>query len=454
MVVQAMTQDVATAKKVLIVGLGKTGLSCARYLTRLGMQVAITDDRPTPPGLTAVQEEMPDTALFLGRFEPDAFDHAEQIVVSPGVSLKHPLISEARARGIEVIGDIELFARAVQAPVVAITGSNGKSTVTTLVGEMARAAGMDVKVGGNLGTPALDLLDPDGSEPELYVLELSSFQLESTFSLRPHAAVVLNISPDHMDRYSGMDEYAKAKQRIYLNAETQIVNLDDAYAARLADAQRRCVSFGVQAPVGGSYGVASVAHREWLMVGDERLLPVSDIRMPGKHNLSNALAALALGDAAGIGREAMFETLRTFGGLPHRTQWVGESRGVIWYNDSKGTNIGATLAAVQGMDRPVVLIAGGQGKGADFRIMREALVNRLRAVVLIGDDAPALATALQGVAPLVQADSMEAAVKLAGELAQPGDAVLLSPACASFDMFKGYDHRGEVFMDAVRRLLK
>lgn len=454
MVVQPMTQDAAAAKKVLIIGLGKTGLSCARYLTGLGMQVAITDDRTLPPGLAAVQEEMPDTALFLGRFEPEAFDHAEQIIVSPGVSLKHPLISEARARGVEVIGDVELFARAIRAPVVAITGSNGKSTVTTLVGEMARAAGRVVKVGGNLGTPALDLLDVNGSEPELYVLELSSFQLESTFSLAPRAAVVLNISPDHMDRYSGLDEYAKAKQRIYLNADTQVVNLDDTYAARLADAQRTCVGFGVRAPVADSYGVTSIAHRDWLMAGDERLLPIDDIRMPGKHNLSNALAALALGDAIGLNREAMFETLRTFGGLPHRTQWVGESKGVVWYNDSKGTNIGATLAAVLGMDRPVVLIAGGQGKGADFRMMRDALADRVRAVVLIGLDAPLLATALAGIAPLVHADSMEAAVKLAGELAQPGDAVLLSPACASFDMFKGYDHRGEVFMAAVRSLLK
>ncbi|MBI5462617.1 MAG: UDP-N-acetylmuramoyl-L-alanine--D-glutamate ligase [Gammaproteobacteria bacterium] len=451
--------NVQAAKKVLVVGLGKTGLSCACYLSRLGFQVAVTDDRQDPPGFAALRDDLPDVALFLGRFEPDAFANAEQIVVSPGVSLKHPLIGEARARGVEVIGDIELFARAAKAPVIAITGSNGKSTVTTLVGEMARAAGVNAKVGGNLGTPALDLLPANATEavaePDLYVLELSSFQLESTFTLAARAAVVLNISPDHMDRYSGLDDYAKAKQRIYRNAEMQVVNLDDAYAARLADAQRNSIGFGVQPPSAGNYGVCEVEGRSWLMRGDERLMPASEIRMAGRHNLSNALAALALGDAVGLPREAMFETLRTFGGLPHRTQWVAEANGVVWYNDSKGTNIGATLAAVQGMDRPVVLIAGGQGKGADFRLLREGLAGRrLRAAVLIGEDAPLIEAALQGMTTLVRADSLENAVQAAAELAQPGDAVLLSPACASFDMFKGYDHRGDVFMDCVRRFVK
>jgi UDP-N-acetylmuramoylalanine--D-glutamate ligase len=462
--------DERAPKKVLVIGLGKTGLSCARYLTRLGEQVAVTDDRMDPPGLAVLADELPDVALFLGRFEPDAFAHAEQIVVSPGVSLRHPLISEARARGIEVIGDIELFARAVRGgtsvagggmpgataagvPVIAITGSNGKSTVTTLVGEMARAAGRAAKVGGNLGTPALDLLSDAEDQPELYVLELSSFQLESTFTLAPRAAVILNISHDHMDRYSGLDEYAKAKQRIYRNAEVQIVNLDDAHAARLADTARDCIGYGLQTPQTDSYGIAEHNGQVWLMHGAQPLLPAGEIRMAGRHNLSNALAALALGDAVGLSRAAMCETLRTFGGLAHRTQWVAESNGVVWYNDSKGTNIGATLAAVQGMDRPVVLIAGGQGKGADFRMLRDGLQGKVRAVVLIGEDAPLLETALQGVTQLVRADSMETAVAHAARLARPGDAVLLSPACASFDMFEGYDHRGQVFMDAVRRLL-
>lgn len=451
---QFQVMDDKAPRKVLVIGLGKTGLSCARYLARQGHQVAITDDRLDPPCLSVVQDELPDVALFLGRFDPDAFEHAEQIVVSPGVPLTQPLISAARKRGVEIIGDIELFARAAVAPVVAITGSNGKSTVTTLVGEMARAAGRNVKVGGNLGTPALDLLPTDGAEPDLYVLELSSFQLESTFTLAPRAAVILNISPDHMDRYATLDEYAKAKQAIYRNAQLQVVNLDDAYAARLADANRPSIGFGVQPPSFGNYGVRDFGTQAWLMHGDERLMPVADIRMAGRHNLSNALAALALGDAIGLPHKAMIDSLRTFGGLPHRTQWVAESKGVIWYNDSKGTNVGATLAAVLGMDRPVVLIAGGLGKGADFSMLRDALKGRVRALVLIGQDAPQLEAALRGVAAIVRAESMESAVKLAAEIAQPGDAVLLSPACASFDMFKGYDHRGDVFTDAVRRLLK
>ena len=446
--------DVKAPKKVLVIGLGKTGLSCARYLSRLGRQVAVTDDRSEPPGLAALSDELPDVALFLGRLEPAAFEHAEQIVVSPGVSLKHPLISEARARGVGVIGDIELFARVATAPVIAITGSNGKSTVTTLVGDMARAAGRAVKVGGNLGTPALDLLPLSGSEPDLYVLELSSFQLESTFSLAPRAAVILNVSPDHMDRYSNLDDYAKAKQRIYRNAELQIVNLDDPLTARLADASRRHIGFGLQPACEGDYGIQMFDGEAWLSYGEERLLRASEIRMAGRHNLSNALAALALGAAAGLPRQAMFETLRLFGGLAHRTQWVAERDGVVWYNDSKGTNIGATLAAVIGMDRPVVLIAGGLGKGADFRMLREPLQGRVRAAILIGQDAALIETALQGAVATHRADSMEQAVSLAAKLAEAGDAVLLSPACASFDMFNGYDHRGEVFMDAVRRLLK
>ncbi len=449
-----MSMTAQAPNKVLVIGLGKTGLSCARYLSRHGFQVAVTDDRQTPPGLATLQEELPDVALFLGRFEPDAFASAEQIVVSPGVSLSHPLISEARARGVEVIGDIELFARANSVPVIAITGSNGKSTVTTLVGEMARTAGRNVKVGGNLGTPALDLLPVDEPEAELYVLELSSFQLESTSSLAVRAAVILNISPDHLDRYSGIDDYAKAKQRIYRNAELQVVNLDDDYSARLADAVRPSVGFGVQLPSGGNYGVADVDGQPWLMRGTQALLPVAAIRMAGRHNLSNALAALALGEAVGLPQAAMFETLRTFGGLAHRTQWVAEANGVVWYNDSKGTNIGATLAAVQGMDRPVVLIAGGQGKGADFSLLRDGLRGRLRGAVLIGEDADKIEAALQGVCELQRADSMEAAVQRAASLAQSGDAVLLSPACASFDMFKGYDHRGDMFMAAVRRLVQ
>jgi UDP-N-acetylmuramoylalanine--D-glutamate ligase len=434
--------------------MGVTGISCARYLRVQGVSLRMVDSREQPPMWTDVQQQFADCDLRTGNFKPEQLMNVNRVLLSPGISLSHPFIQLAIQRGIEVIGDIELFAQHVNKPVIAITGSNGKSTVTTLLGEMLECAGLKVAVGGNLGTPALDLLPDSAQQPDLYVLELSSFQLESTFTLAPRAAVILNISPDHLDRYSGLDDYAKAKQRIYRNAELQIVNLDDAYAARLADANRPSVGFGVQPPLAGNYGVRDVAGRSWLMHGEEPLLPATEIRMAGRHNLSNALAALALGDALGLDREAMFETLRTFGGLPHRTQWVAERDGVVWYNDSKGTNIGATLAAVQGMDRPVVLIAGGLGKGADFRLMRDPLMGRLRAAVLIGEDAPLLEAALQDATEIVRADSMESAVRAAAELAQPGDAVLLAPACASFDMFNGYDHRGDVFMDAVRRLVK
>lgn len=441
--------DSVEQRKVLVVGLGKTGLSCARFLSRLGCQIAVTDNREQPPGLEEIRRELPDIALFVGQYEAAAFENADQIIVSPGVPMTHPLLLEARSRGIEVIGDIELFARHVKAPVVAITGSNGKSTVTTLVYEMVRQAGRKVLVGGNLGTPALDLLAQP--QPDLYVLELSSFQLETVSSLQLATAVILNVSPDHMDRYQGFDDYAAAKARIYRHAVTQIVNLDDPMVVRLTDKNRPVLGFTLNAPGEGEFGVASTSQGPVLAFGDETLLPVSEIRMAGRHNQANALAALAAGHVLGLPRIAMLETLRTFGGLPHRTEWVTQVAGVDWYNDSKGTNVGATLAAISGFDHPVVLIAGGQGKGADFSPLHDVVCSKARAVVLIGQDAALIEQALQGCTPVVHAGSMDEAVQQAAKLAQPGDVVLLSPACASFDMFNGYEDRGEKFVEAVGR---
>lgn len=442
--------------KVLIVGLGKTGLSCARYLASQGVEVAVVDSREQPPALETMRQELPDVAVFTGGFDERVFAHAEQLVVSPGVSLREPAVAHALARGVPVLGDVELFARAARAPVIAITGSNGKSTVTSLVGEMVRAVGLEVRVGGNLGTPALELLRDQ--EPDFYVLELSSFQLETTSSLQPVAAAVLNVSADHMDRYESLNEYAAAKQRIYHAAATRVLNRDDALVSAMAESSAEAggeiVWFGLETPRSDrEYGLACTGDDCWLARGKERLLPESALRMRGRHNVANALAALALANAAGIDGEQALQVLREFPGLAHRSQWVAERNGVTWFNDSKGTNVGATLAAVSGMPDKVVLIAGGDGKGADFSSLRPVLAQKGRAAVLIGRDAPRLEQALQGALPLVRAADMQEAVAQAAQWAQPGDTVLLSPACASLDMYRNYEHRGEVFMEAVQELL-
>jgi UDP-N-acetylmuramoylalanine--D-glutamate ligase len=445
--IDMVKQDTQQALRTLVVGLGATGVSCARFLSRSGVPVAVTDSREHPPGLETLQRELPDVALFLGGFDEQAFARAERIVVSPGVSLREPLLAEARARGVEVIGDIELFARHVSAPVIGITGSNGKSTVTTLLGLMLRQAGRNARVGGNLGVPALDLVTDD--EPDLYVLELSSFQLETVHSLSCLAAVVLNVSADHMDRYNSLGDYAKAKQTIYHHARLQVVNRDDKFAAALAHEHAPVVGFGLGEPQGNDYGLRRAGDAMWIAHGDTTLMPVAELRMPGLHNLANALAALALGDAAGLPVEVMLQALREFQGLPHRTEWVGEYQGVRWFNDSKATNIGAALAAVQGFEGPLVLIAGGQGKGADFSELAAGLDTRVRHVILLGEAADEIEAALQGRIPVSRAADMTEAVQLAAARAQPGDTVLLSPACASFDMFNGYQQRGEQFVKAL-----
>lgn len=435
-------------QRVLIVGLGSTGLSAARFLAARGAALAVTDSRPEPPALAELKEELPDVAVFLGGFDAGAFERADCVVLSPGVSPHEPAVAAAQARGTPVIGDIELFARYAQAPVVAITGSNGKSTVTALLGEMARAAGREVRVGGNIGTPALELLQ--STEPDLYVLELSSFQLETTESLDARAAVVLNVSEDHLDRYAGLDEYAATKARIYQGSGVMIVNADEPRVAPMSRTDRRLARFALTPPAAGDYGLCADAGREWLCRGAERLLPADALPLSGRHNLANALAALALAEAVGLPRDAQLRALRRFGGLPHRMQWVAERDGVTWFNDSKATNVGAALAAIAGAPgERLVLIAGGEGKGQDFRPLRAAMQTRGRAAVLIGRDAVRIEAALDGVVPVAHAPDLPQAVALASGLAEPGDSVLLAPACASFDMFRGFEHRGEVFMAAV-----
>lgn len=441
--------------KTLVVGLGKTGLSCARYLRRQGVPVAVVDSRQTPPGLEDARLEMPDLALFLGGFDSDVFAAAEQLIVSPGVSLRETAIAAAAERGVPVHGDIELFAKAAKAPVAAITGSNGKSSVTTLVGLMARLAGVRAAVGGNLGQPALDLLD-DGVE--LYVLELSSFQLESTSSLEAKVATVLNVSADHMDRYRDLAEYAGAKARILRGASTAALNLDDPHVRLMAGIAQLDQGFGLGAPKNDAdYGLVEYAGEPWLVRGTTPLMPAREVAAKGRHNLSNALAALAMGEACGLPDIAMQEALRTFRGLPHRTSLVATKGGLDWYDDSKGTNPGATVAALNGLIDPsgfarAVLIAGGDCKGADFESLATAVERAARAVVLIGRDAPLIERVVKGRVRTLKAKDMVDAVRLAFEAAQPGDCVLLSPACASFDMFDNYEHRGRVFAAAVREL--
>ena len=440
-------------KRILIVGLGATGLSCARFLNAQGAEIAVTDSRSAPPGLEILRDELPDIAVFVGGFDADAFMSADVLVVSPGVSLREPLIIEARARGVEILGDIEIFAHYAQAPVIAITGSNGKSTVTSLVAEMARESGLRTAMGGNIGTPVLDLL---AEQPDLYVLELSSFQLETTTSLEPAAAVILNISEDHMDRYSSLSDYTAAKVRIYHGEGSLVVNRDDALVrATLAMVQhgRPIVRFGLEKPAAEDFGLCDHEDETWLCRGQEPLLPERELKIKGRHNTANALAALALGQLAGLKREAMVSVLRRFPGLPHRCQWVRERQGVIWFNDSKATNVGAALAAIRGIPaNKLVLIAGGQGKGQDFTPLRDAVTEHCRAVVLLGEDAVRLQQDLADTVPLILVNSMSEAVIEAAKLARADDAVLLSPACASFDMFSNYVQRGERFIQAVEAL--
>ncbi len=447
-----MTEMFDKTCRTLVVGLGETGLSVARFLSRQGVPVAIVDSREQPPGLERLRTELPDdVALFLGEFNAGAFERAQQIVISPGVSMQEPQIAAAVARQVPVIGDIELFAQTVTAPVIAVTGSNGKSTVVTLLGAMARRAGLDVRVGGNIGTPALDLIKDE--EPDLYVLELSSFQLETVHSLRPRAAVVLNVSADHMDRYHDLQAYAAAKQSIFRQAALQVFNLDDPVVAALVDRACPHVGFTRQQPAANDYGLVEVDAVTWLVHGESRIMPASSICMTGQHNLTNALAALALGEAAGIPLHNMIETLAEFQGLPHRMQYVAEQGGVRWFNDSKGTNVGATLAAIEGFDEKLVLIAGGDGKGADFSPLAAVMQRKGRGVVLIGKDAALLETVLQGVVPVRHAADMPQAVRLAAEMVCPGDCVLLSPACASTDMYRNFEARGDAYVQAVQGYL-
>ena len=401
-----------------------------------------------------MQRDYPQVEVRCGELDVEFLCRATELYVSPGLALATPALQQAAARGVQMSGDIELFARHAKAPIIAITGSNAKSTVTTLVGEMAKAAGKKVAVGGNLGTPALDLLADD---VELYVMELSSFQLEATHSLNAEVATCLNVSEDHMDRYSGMQAYHLAKHRIFRGARQVVVNRDDALSRPLQADQLPCWSFGLSKPDFNGFGLIEEAGEKCLAFQFDALLPVRELKIRGAHNQSNALAALALGHAVGLPFAAMLEALKHFTGLAHRCQWVGELRGAHYYDDSKATNVGAALAAIEGLGADIngklLLIAGGDGKGADFSALRVPVAHYCRAVVLLGRDAARLAEALDGAAVQVRVNSLEEAVAQCAALAQPGDAVLLSPACASLDMFKNFEERGRLFAQAVGGLI-
>jgi UDP-N-acetylmuramoylalanine--D-glutamate ligase len=405
--------------------------------------------------MAKLRELDPGIRLSAGGLDTKLLDGAVCVVASPGVSLNLPFFIEARRRGLEVVGDIELFARAVDAPVAGITGTNGKSTVTTLVGRMAARAGIKARVGGNLGEPALDLLTAARSDvrrTELYVLELSSFQLEATNSLDLRAATVLNVSPDHLDRYATVADYAAAKARIFARCDVGVINLDDPLVMAMPRPGQRALSFSLRASIGADYAVASRDGHWWLTHAGTPLIAVSGMKIKGLHNAANALAALALGEALGLPMPAMLAELADFPGLPHRSQWVADISGVTYIDDSKGTNVGATIAAVSGMSGPLVMIAGGDGKNQDFAPLAEAFRGKVRHTVLIGRDSGAVARALRGVGTTETCGSLEEAVRAAARAAQPGDTVLLSPACASLDMFRDYTHRGAVFTQAVKEL--
>jgi len=443
---------IVSDRRTLIVGLGKTGLSCVRYLSGQGREIAVADSRLQPPGLDELKAGWPDVPVYLGDFDEALFAGFNELVVSPGISIAEPAIAGAAARGARIRGDIDLFADAADAPIIAITGSNGKTTVTTLVGEMARAAGRNVQVGGNIGTPALDLLDQGA---DLYVLELSSFQLETTEELGALAATVLNVSDDHMDRYPDKMAYFQAKQRIYRGCKNAIVNLDDALSTPMARDTLRFLCFGFNRVNPETFSTRDDDQGTWITWGLDNLLLASELQLMGRHNISNVMAALALGHAAGLAMEPMLEVARSFRGLPHRCEFVRNLNGVDYINDSKGTNVGATVAAIESLvpdSGKVILIAGGDGKGADFQPLAEPVAACCRALVLIGRDAGKISEAVGVSVPQYRATSLQEAVSLARQAAEPGDRVLLSPACASFDMFQDYNDRGEQFRALVEGL--
>ena len=432
----------------LVAGLGKTGLSIARYLKRNNEDAIFYDTRTEPPGLDELRAVWPDAKLLLGAATLPA--GVERIIASPGIEPRHALMRAAEVHGIEVMSDIELFTSEADAPFVAITGTNGKSTVTTLVYYMCSADGRKVLAGGNLGEPALDLLGDD--RPDVYVLELSSFQLKRTWNLPASVSVLLKMSPDHLDWHGSLEDYEASKYRIFREAKAAVINRADARAVDAVSGIDHVVSFGMDEPEDGHFGIRSEDDRRFLAFGETLLIAVDEMALFGLHNQANALAAMAAGEALGLSQRAMLEVLVEFAGLPHRMQWVRRWQDVDYVNDSKATNVAAAIAAVNSVEGSVVLIAGGDGKGGDFAELADGIDAKLAGAVLIGKDAEAIGDALDVMTPIEFAGSMESAVVAASDLAAPGTTVLLAPACASLDQYANYVARGDAFIEAVREL--
>jgi len=451
---------IASDQLKIVIGLGLTGVSCAKLLARNNERFMVVDTRENPVNLAAFQQEYPDVKVLLGALDKELLASASELVLSPGIAKDDPAIAYAVANGTKLVGDIDLFCRQISAPIIAITGSNAKSSVTTLVGEMAKHAGLNVGVGGNIGLPVLDFLNMP--EKDLYVLELSSFQLETTNDLRAEVACVLNLTPDHLDRYDNdFQKYYQAKHRIFKGCNKVVENLDDPLTHPLVAKQVKITGFRMGESDFSIFGLISQLEqgelREYLALAKKPLLACDNIKLPGRHNVINALSALALGSQAGLPLDAMLKAIESFGGLEHRCQLVATKAGVNYFNDSKGTNVGATVAALEGLGptlatgKKVVLIAGGDGKGANFDDLAAPIKRHVQSLILIGNDAKRIANAVN-FDQVHFASTMQDAVQQAATLAQPGEIVLLSPACASFDMFDNYNQRGEVFSKAAQNV--
>ena len=450
-----MSDIIVTNRKTAILGMGATGISVASFFASKDMPFDFADSRNVPPNIDLVKVNYPQAEIALGSFDTDFLCRYDRLIVSPGISLAESALVKAKQQGVELLGDLELFLEQAEAPVVAITGSNGKSTVTALLGKMAADSGISVGIGGNLGTPMLDLLD---HSHKLYVIEVSSFQLELLNDSRGAISCLLNISPDHLDRYKNLQEYHTAKHRIFRGASKVIVNREDVLTRPLISTQIPMIGFGLNQPDLGSFGILEGIKDGYLSYGIERLMRVDQVALKGTHNIANALAALALGYSVDLPMQGMLDTLKTYKGLPHRCQSIAQINNVSFINDSKATNTGATIAAIKGFGNPnsknIVLIAGGQAKGQDFSSLSAEITAFVKLTILIGEDANQLAAALDGSCEIKYSDSLDEAIIQANQSAISGDTVLLSPACASFDMFDGFEHRGYCFETAVNALIE